>query len=75
MVAALIFSGALNDLDILGFFDNADGAAIAAGVSTDSADFLAGNIAANAAQDLVTATISVRIAARPKLRRGVSRKH
>ena len=50
MVAAVIFAGALDNLDVLGLFHHADGGSIALRIDANAADFLAGNIAADAAE-------------------------
>jgi hypothetical protein len=50
MVAALVFTGALNNLDIFRFFHHADGSAVALRVHANAADGFAGDIAADSAE-------------------------
>ena len=50
MVAAGKLPCAFDDLNVFGFFNNADEAAVAATVGADAADGLAGNVAADSAE-------------------------
>ena len=61
VVAASVFAGALDGLDVFGFFDHADHRAITPGIMADAADALAGDIAANAAKRHPVANTSKRL--------------
>ncbi len=50
VVPPLVFAGGLDDFDVFGFFDDADGGGVAVGVGADAADVVAGDVSADAAE-------------------------
>ncbi len=61
MIAAGVFAGAFDGLDVFGFFDYADHRAITPGIMADAAHAVAGDIAADAAKRNPVADTSKRL--------------